>query len=96
MFIVHQGKETIAVFISGETRNSKNPLHFVGFGRDVTKMMQEKIIDKSLSGWLIPDFSTTTEIHCVIASIVFISAMSKYFYPPDEAAGCGLPSVTLM
>ncbi|CZR59980.1 uncharacterized protein PAC_09875 [Phialocephala subalpina] len=67
MLVAHNGKERITVPINGKTGNSKNPLDFEGFVRNVTDVI-----------------------------IAFLGAMSKYFYEPMCATGCGLPSVTLL
>jgi hypothetical protein len=91
-FVEHEGKKFLEVPIKGST---KTGLNFPKFARKMTEKMQEHIIDKELSEWVIPNFSTTTEHDKVVASVVFMGPMSKYF-DFGGRTGCGLPSVTLL
>jgi len=63
-FVEHEGKKFLEVPIKGSTKKS---LNFPKFAQKMTEKMQEHIIDKELSEWVIPNFSTTTEHDKVIA-----------------------------
>lgn len=48
--------------------------------------MQENIVDPDLREWVMPDFTTTNVTDKVVASVVFMGAMSHYF---DYDSGTG-------
>ncbi|KAH6665031.1 hypothetical protein B0J14DRAFT_681625 [Halenospora varia] len=79
----------------GSTNNKPSPLQFANFVQDITELMQIHITDKDLTGCVIPDFTTTTENGKIVARIVFMGAMSKYFSSGGRTS-CGLPFVTLL
>jgi hypothetical protein len=83
------------VLIDGETGNKSDPLNFVMFAQAMREEMKVYIKDKDLREWLMPSFNTTTYSVRVVASIVFMGAMSMYFNYTGRT-GCGLPSATLL
>jgi hypothetical protein len=90
-FVAHEGKKALSIAIGGRTGS----LEFGEFAQCMMEEMQGIIVDKGLKDWIMPDFSTTTESDRIVASIIFMGAMSKYF-TYDGATGCGLPSVKLL
>jgi len=90
-FVAHEGRKGLSIAIGGKTGS----LQFGEFAQRMTEEMQESIVDKGLKDWIMPDFSTTTESDKIVASIIFMGAMSKYF-TYDGATGCGFPSVKLL
>jgi hypothetical protein len=91
VFVSHQGQKVLVVHDIGT-------IDSVDFGRlaqEMTQEMQKKIQDPNLREWVIPSFSTTTTCDKVVASVLFMGAMKKYFsYAMDLR--CGIPSVTLL
>jgi hypothetical protein len=57
--------------------------------------MEEKLSDKEIRNWIIPDFSTTTDTDIAIASMAMMATM-KHYIDCRGSTGCGLPSVTLL
>ena len=55
----------------------------------------EKNVDPELRAWMMPDFSTSTQHDVIIASILMMGALQKYF-EYKMALMCGIPSVTLL
>jgi len=96
-FVTHKGQKLLEIEISGSSKTDNEPctLGFAAFARNMVAKMQENITDKELSEWVIPNFSTTTENDKVVASIVFMGSMSKYFSYGGRTS-CGIPSVTLL
>jgi hypothetical protein len=90
-FVAHEGQKALSIAIRGQTGN----LQFGDFVQRMTEAMQENLLDEGLKDWIMPNFSTTTESDKIVASIIFMGAMSKYF-TYDGATGCGLPSVKLL
>ena len=61
----------------------------------MSELLGETVVDPELYPWVMPDFSTTTENDQVVASVVMMGALQKYFEFGFELA-CGIPSVTLL
>lgn len=57
--------------------------------------MEEHINDPSLRGWIMQDFSTTTDNDRIVKAIAMMGTLQKYF-EFGCCLGCGLPSVTLL
>ncbi|KAF4630646.1 hypothetical protein G7Y89_g7500 [Cudoniella acicularis] len=62
---------------------------------NLTSKMQENIKEQGMRNWVLPNFTTTIINDRVVASVVFMGAMPKYFDYGGKT-GCGLPSVTLL
>jgi Domain of unknown function (DUF4419) len=91
-FVTHKGKRELKIVYEDETRYSAD---FGKFANDMGHLLEENILDKELRDWILPMFSTTTPHDTVIASILMMGAMQKYF-GYGYATSCGLPSVTLL
>lgn len=63
--------------------------------RQMSNLLSENVNDPELHPWIMPAFSTTTENDRVVASIIMMGALQKYFDYGFELS-CGLPSVTLL
>ncbi|KAL8790380.1 MAG: hypothetical protein Q9195_006398 [Heterodermia aff. obscurata] len=91
-FVAHEGqKELWIIYDSGS-------IHTVDMGDFAQRMgglLSKNVNDSELHPWIIPAFSTTTAQDRVVASVIMMGALQKYF-----AYGCGiccaLPSVTLL
>ena len=89
-FVEHQGQKELEIWEIGT-------IDSVDFGVVADKMgleIEKNVVDPELRAWVMPSFSTTTPQDCIVASIVFMGAMQKYFTYKCSML-CGLPSVTL-
>jgi hypothetical protein len=90
-FVSHKGQKQLVVTDVGKIEN-------VDVGRlamQVTKAMDECLVDKDLYSWIMPSFSTTTPTDTVTAAIIMMGSMQKYFRYTMSLI-CGIPSVTLL
>lgn len=55
------------------------------FAKEMSHLLQQNVVDPDLRNWVMPAFSTTTNHDTVIASILMMGAMQKYF-----SYGCGM------
>ncbi|KAI9566133.1 hypothetical protein HD554DRAFT_2315755 [Boletus coccyginus] len=90
VFVSHKGKKEL-VIVSGGNRYTMDP---AGMASQMTKLMQEHIIDKSLREWILPNFSTTTATDNATSAIVMMGTMKEYF-SHNFCLACGIPRVTL-
>ena len=90
-FVAHVGQLELEV-------RSDDVLETADFGHLASRMgleIEKQVVDPDFRSWVIPDFSTTTSHDRVVASIVFMGSMKKYFTYLISLK-CGLPSVTLL
>ena len=89
-FVQHEGKKHLVITAYG-TR------YTVDFGRmaeQMTGLMQKHIVDPALREWILPDFSTTTDLDTIVGAITMMSTMKAYFSYEFQLM-CGIPCVTL-
>lgn len=91
VFVEHDGQKELEVIKSGFLET----VDFGDFAQQMAGLVTKNIKDPTLGDWVMPSFSTTTNTDRVVASVVFMGAMQKYF---SYTCGilCGLPSVTLL
>jgi len=88
--VKHDGKKELVVIDVGT-------LYTVDFGQLSTQMidqMVEHLVDPNLKHWVLPAFSTTTDHDTIVASVVLMASMKKYF-SYKFGLMCGIPHVTL-
>lgn len=61
----------------------------------MTHLIQENVVDPELRAWMIPAFTTTSKKDEIVASILMMSSLQKYFTYGFRYL-CGIPSVTLL
>ncbi|KFH45374.1 hypothetical protein ACRE_037990 [Hapsidospora chrysogenum ATCC 11550] len=91
VFVAHDGQKEVVVTDVGTIRT-------VDFGRlavALTGEMDRHIIDEGLRGWILPDFTTTGPGDVVVAAVLMMGTMQKYFSYGIQLI-CGIPSVTLL
>ncbi|KAJ6783982.1 hypothetical protein PWT90_07645 [Aphanocladium album] len=91
-FVSHQGQKHLEVWMVGADRYS------VDFGRFAQLMADEigrNVKDPALRDWVMPSFSTTTDVDRAVGGVLFMGALQKYF-SYEFGICCGLPSVTLL
>ena len=91
MFVSHEGQKELRVKEVGS-------IDTVDFGRLAVRMTEEierNVLDPELRTWIMPSFTSTTDTDRVVAAILMMGTMQKYFsYVMDLL--CGIPSVTLL
>ena len=73
-------------------------MDYANFGSMATRMgklMASHVVDPELYPWIMPSFSTTTSTDTVVASIIMMGALQKYF-AYGFGLTCGIPTVTLL
>ncbi|MCJ1404574.1 hypothetical protein MMC11_007800, partial [Xylographa trunciseda] len=90
-FVSHEGKKELEVKRTG----NRHTIDFGEMSEEMGRMIDENILDEELRTWIIPDFTTTTPQDVVVASVILMGAMQKYFNYKFRLC-CGLPSVTLL
>ncbi|PLB39781.1 DUF4419 domain-containing protein [Aspergillus candidus] len=88
-FVSHEGQQEL------EDTGGDGGLDFGNMALRMTKLIEEKVVDKEFRSWIMPDFSTTTESDKVVAAVLMMGAMQKYF-SYFVAITCGIPSATLL
>ncbi|KAK5096093.1 hypothetical protein LTR70_001503 [Exophiala xenobiotica] len=91
-FVEHEGQKELKIEYYAADRYS---VDFSVFAREMAKLLERNIVDKDFRDWVMPAFSTTTAQDEVIASILMMGSMQKYFTYLCQIV-CGIPSVTLM
>ncbi|MCJ1463123.1 hypothetical protein MMC07_001728 [Pseudocyphellaria aurata] len=89
-FVAHEGQKELLV-------DEVGTIHSVDFGilaQRMTRELEKNVLDKDLRRWIMPSFTTTTYTDQVVAAIVMMGTLQKYFTYSMRLA-CGLPSVTL-
>lgn len=61
----------------------------------MTQEIEKNIVDPELREWALPAFTTTTDNDLVVASVLLMGVVQKYFDYKCRIR-CGLPSVTLL
>lgn len=65
------------------------------FSYKMTQLIAENVKDPSLREWIIPSFTTTTELDRAVAAIMMMATMQNHFTYSCSIL-CSLPSVTLL
>ncbi|KAF5007058.1 hypothetical protein FDECE_6603 [Fusarium decemcellulare] len=90
-FVEHEGQKELEVMDEGS-------LEYANFGAlavRMTGLIEKNVKDPELRAWVMPEFSTTTDTDKVVAAILFMGVMQKYF-TYKMSLTCGIPSVTLL
>ncbi|CAG7930142.1 unnamed protein product [Penicillium olsonii] len=90
-FVAHEGQKELEVIDAGNIKS----VDFGALALRMSKLIEGNVLDKELRAWIMPEFSTTTESDRVVAAILMMGTMKKYF---SYRVGllCGIPSVTLL
>ena len=90
-FVTHEGQKEL------HTRGDGNPptADFGAMAICMTDQIAKNIIDPELRTWVMPNFSTTTNTDKVVAAILMMGSLQKYFGYTMHTR-CGIPSVTLL
>lgn len=75
-FVDHEGKKTLTIVASG----TRYTVDFGSISRQMTKVIEENIVDPVLREWIIPDFSTTTITDKTVSSVIMMATMKVNSY----------------
>jgi hypothetical protein len=90
-FVAHEGKKELWI----ESRGSVSSWDFGLLAETMSKLIAQNVLDPGLREWIMPQFTTTTETDTVVASVLMMGALQKYF-SYGFCTACGIPSVTLL
>ncbi|KAL9111169.1 MAG: hypothetical protein Q9227_004432 [Pyrenula ochraceoflavens] len=90
-FVAHDGRKQLEVVEIGNI----NSVDFGDLAIRMTREIEKTVIDPELRTWIIPEFSTTTQSDRIIAAVLMMGALQKYFSYKMRLE-CGIPSVTLL
>lgn len=87
-FVAHTGKKELEVK-RGDTRYMVDHNYVV---EEMAQLIEKNIVDPELRRWVTPAFTTTSKTDEVVASILMIGALQKYFTYKFTYI-CGIPSI---
>lgn len=90
-FVSHEGRKYLEVVGGG----SMDTVNFGDLAVRMTGLIEKNVVDPELRTWIMPAFSTTTDSDRVVAAVLMMGAMQKYF-SYGMMLVCGIPSVTLL
>ncbi|ETR98544.1 hypothetical protein M419DRAFT_88640 [Trichoderma reesei RUT C-30] len=90
-FVEHQGRKKLVVDMYPQTMAT---LDVATAAKKFTQLIQQNVLDPDLQGWMLPDFTTTTDNDRSVAALVMM-ATTKAYFEYIIVMGCGFPSVTL-
>lgn len=91
-FVAHEGKKELKVEFALGNRYT---IDYGIFAKRMTLEIEKNIVDPELREWALPAFTTTTDNDLVVASVLLMGVVQKYF-DYKGCILCGLPSVTLL
>lgn len=92
IFVAHEGRKELVIRQYSPNRYAAD---YRSFANNMGRLIQENILDDGFREWIMPDFSTTSSNDKVLASVLMMATMQKYFTYGLQLL-CGLPSVTLL
>jgi len=91
LFVKHKGQKELVVYQLG----NRHIADYRSLANDMGRLIQEEIMDHEFRKWIMPEFSTTTEDDKVLAAVLMMATMQKYFTYKFQLS-CGFPSITLL
>jgi len=92
-FVAHEGKKILEIKV--DDAHTVYTADYGDMAKRMTELIDENIVDPSLRTWIIPSFTTTNDTDVVVASVVMMATLQKYF-TYRLLGGCGIPHVTLL
>ncbi|KAJ5635152.1 uncharacterized protein N7484_008465 [Penicillium longicatenatum] len=90
-FVAHEGQKELQVRGIGSIAT----VDFGALASRMTEEIEKNVVDEELRSWVMPNFTTTTESDKVVAAILMMGSLQKYFAYKIFLM-CGIPSVTLL
>ncbi|KAL4967612.1 DUF4419 domain-containing protein [Aspergillus stella-maris] len=91
IFVSHEGQKELIVTAVGTIRS----VDFGALAVEMTDLIDKNLVDKEFRDWLLPDFTTTTRSDTIVAAVLMMGTLQKYFSYAMQLT-CGIPSVTLL
>ena len=91
LFVSH--KDTVHLEII--TNETMDTVDFGELALTMSELMEKRVVNLDLRNWIMPAFTTTTASDEVVAAIIMMGSMQKYF-SYQFTLRCGIPSVTLL
>ncbi|KAL3482859.1 hypothetical protein BJX62DRAFT_231393 [Aspergillus germanicus] len=91
IFVSHEGQKELTVTAVGTIRS----VDFGALAVEITDLIDKNLVDKEFRDWLLPDFTTTTRSDTIVAAVLMMGTLQKYFSYAMQLT-CGIPSVTLL
>ncbi|KAJ5214312.1 hypothetical protein N7449_001481 [Penicillium cf. viridicatum] len=91
LFVSHKG----TVHLEVPTNKTMDTVDFGDMALIMSEFMEKRVVNPDLRNWIMPAFSTTTASDEVVAAIIMMGSMQKYF-SYEFVLRCGIPSVTLL
>ena len=90
-FVAHEGQKELVTVDFGTI----DTVDFGTIAEKMTRLIAKNVLDPDLRDWIMPAFSTTTTSDRVVASVLMMGTLQKYFSYTMQLV-CGIPSVTLL
>src|SRR5262249_10906954 len=90
-FVAHEGQKELEVVGEGNIFTAD----FGAMAVLMTDLIAKNVNDPELRTWVFPNFSTTTNSDRVVAAVLMMGSLQKYFTYTMRTR-CGIPSVTLL
>jgi hypothetical protein len=88
-FVAHEGQKSLTVADDNQTDMGV-------MCRNMTKLIDRNLTDPTLRDWIMPSFTTTTVDDEVVAAVIMMGTLEKYFQYVFDPTTCGIPTVTLL
>lgn len=90
-FVAHKGRKSLVV----EAEGCRYTFDFGNMAAQMSRLMEENIVDPDLRSWIMPRFTTSTDVDNVVYSVTMMSTLKQYF-EYHFCSTCNLPAVTLL
>ena len=90
-FVAHKGQKTLRVVARAYTIET---IDWDEVSDKMAKVVDKELVDKTLTEWILPYFSTTERADRTCAAMFLFTCMKKYF-KFEFHTRCGIPNVTL-
>ncbi|KAL3463508.1 hypothetical protein BJX64DRAFT_256848 [Aspergillus heterothallicus] len=91
IFVAHEGQKELTVTATGTIRT----VDLGALAVEMTQLIDENLVDREFRDWLLPDFTTTTRSDTIVAAVLMMGTLQKYF-SYGMTLTCGIPTVTLL
>ncbi|CAG9983383.1 unnamed protein product [Clonostachys byssicola] len=88
-FVAHEGKKGLVL-------RDRAQADMGLMCRNMTKLIDENIVDEKLREWILPSFTTTTINDEVVAAVIMMGTLQRHFQYVYDCSHCGIPRVTLL
>ncbi|KAL2818638.1 hypothetical protein BJX63DRAFT_419174 [Aspergillus granulosus] len=91
IFVSHKGQKELTVTAVGTIRS----VDLGALAVEMTELIDKNLVNKEFRDWLLPNFTTTTRSDTIVAAVLMMGTLQKYFSYTMKLT-CGIPSVTLL